>query len=190
MRNVVLITGLMGSGKSTVADILRQRGYEVLNMDKIAKDAIANELNARFCSFFGNDKFPKDVYFNPEYKDERVAFEGTLDNYLSARILHLLTYVNPDNKKPLFIEVPAMNYHRFKNFITKFENQIEYALLVTTTSENRYKRLTDRGMSVTQILERLELQSNDVPAVVHEVENNGTLVDLEERLTSMGYYGA
>lgn len=179
----------MGSGKSAVADILRRRGYEVLNMDKIAKDAIANELNAKLKSFFGASKVPSAVYFNAEYKVEREAFEGLLDNYLSARILHLLVYADPNNKEPLFIEVPALNYHRFKNFTSKFENQISHALLVTTTPENRYKRLTERGMSITQILERLELQSNDVPAIVQEVANNGTLADLEERLTSMGYYG-
>lgn len=44
MKRLNIITGLMGSGKSTVSKILREKGYEVWNLDKISKNAICNEL--------------------------------------------------------------------------------------------------------------------------------------------------
>ena len=39
-RQIYIITGLMGSGKSTVTNFFRLRHYDVVNLDNVAKDII------------------------------------------------------------------------------------------------------------------------------------------------------
>ena len=187
MRQVVLITGLIGAGKSAVSHILELKGHEVIRMDDIAKSAIDNELNAVFNKTFGESLTSKarTLYFNPDYRYFREKFEAMLDEYLAMRIVHLLYYVDPDNKDPLFIEVPAMRYSRFKRFIEKFEKQIQKVILVTVNTEVRYTRLTKRGLTVPQIIERTELQSEDIPVdekLIVRVENDDSLEILAKRV--------
>lgn len=187
MRQVVLITGLIGAGKSAVSHILELKGHEVIRMDDIAKSAIDNELNAVFNKTFGESITSKarDLYFNPDYRYFREKFEAMLDEYLAMRIVHLLYYVDPDNKDPLFIEVPAMRYSRFKRFIEKFEKQIQKVILVTVNTEVRCERLIKRGLTVPKIIERTELQSEDIPVdekLIVRVENDDSLEILAKRV--------
>lgn len=187
MRQVVLITGLIGAGKSAVSHILELKGHEVIRMDDIAKSAIDNELNAVFNKSFGESITSKarDLYFNPDYRYFREKFEAMLDEYLAMRIVHLLYYVDPDNKDPLFIEVPAMRYSRFKRFIEKFEKQIQKVILVTVNTEVRCERLIKRGLTVPKIIERTELQSEDIPVdekLIVRVENDDSLEVLAKRI--------
>ena len=187
MRQVVLITGLIGAGKSAVSHILELKGHEVIRMDDIAKSAIDNELNAVFNKTFGESITSKarDLYFNPDYRYFREKFEAMLDEYLAMRIVHLLYYVDPDNKDPLFIEVPAMRYSRFKRFIEKFEKQIQKVILVTVNTEVRCERLVKRGLTVPKIIERTELQSEDIPVdekLIVRVENDDSLEILAKRV--------
>lgn len=187
MRQVVLITGLIGAGKSAVSHILELKGHEVIRMDDIAKSAIDNELNAVFNKTFGESLTSKarTLYFNPDYRYFREKFEAMLDEYLAMRIVHLLYYVDPDNKDPLFIEVPAMRYSRFKHFIEKFEKQIQKVILVTVNTEVRCERLVKRGLTVPQIIERTELQSEDIPVdekLIVRVENDDSLEILAKRV--------
>ena len=187
MRQVVLITGLIGAGKSSVSHILELKGHEVISMDKLAKSAIDNELNAMFNKTFGESLTSKarSIYFNPDYRYFREKFEAMLDDYLALRIVHLLYFVDPDNKDPLFIEVPAMRYSRFKHFIEKFEKQIQKVILVTVNTEVRCERLVKRGLTVPQIIERTELQSEDIPVdekLIVRVENDDSLEILAKRI--------
>lgn len=187
MRQVVLITGLIGAGKSAVSHILELNGHEVIRMDDIAKSAIDNELNAVFNKTFGESLTSKarSLYFNPDYRYFREKFEVMLDEYLAMRIVHLLYYVDPDNTDPLFIEVPAMRYSRFKHFIEKFEKQIQKVILVNVRTEVRYERLIKRGLTVPQIIERTELQSEDIPVdekLIVRVENDDSLEILAKRV--------
>ena len=187
MRQVVLITGLIGAGKSAVSHILELKGHEVISMDKLAKSAIDNELNAMFNKTFGESLTSKarSIYFNPDYRYFREKFEAMLDDYLALRIVHLLYFVDPDNKDPLFIEVPAMRYSRFKHFIEKFEKQIQKVILVTVNTEVRCERLVKRGLTVPQIIERTELQSEDIPVdekLIVRVENDDSLEILAKRI--------
>lgn len=187
MRQVVLITGLIGAGKSAVSHILELKGHEVIRMDDIAKSAIDNELNAVFNKTFGESITSKarDLYFHPDYRYFREKFEAMLDEYLAMRIVHLLYYVDPDNKDPLFIEVPAMRYSRFKRFIEKFEKQIQKVILVTVNTEVRCERLIKRGLTVPKIIERTELQSEDIPVdekLIVRVENDDSLEILAKRV--------
>ncbi len=192
MRKLIFITGLMGAGKSTVSDILRLRGHEVLNMDNIAKATIANEMYGDFYKAFntGYDREnAKEVYFSPEYKAEREKFETKLDNYLSERILYLLSKHNPECNDPLFVEVPAMRYSRFDNFIDPLDKHVKCAILVSTIPEIRCNRLIkNRNLNCEQIVARTELQSEDIPvAIVHTVYNNGSLSDLTEQIEKLGF---
>ena len=50
-KHAVVITGSIGSGKSTVCELLRDRGFEIIDADSIAHEQLnlcANEVAAEF----------------------------------------------------------------------------------------------------------------------------------------------
>ena len=57
---LVIISGLIGSGKSTISKLLKRKGYHYLNADKIAKDIILGKekvQNKLLKSLGSNDVF-------------------------------------------------------------------------------------------------------------------------------------
>ena len=54
---LVIISGLIGSGKSTISKLLKRKGFHYLNADKIAKDIIlSNEkVQNKLVKSFGSN---------------------------------------------------------------------------------------------------------------------------------------
>lgn len=193
MHDIILITGLICSGKSHVSKILRKHGNWVIDIDQMAKDAIQNEFRLRFLYHF--DKDPTDPiqmaecrYFEECYHDDRKEFEAELDDYLSERISYLANdFYLPSSSisdriiGPLFVEVPAVLPDRFKNFISKFKYKIREVILVKTTDELRNLRAKERNIKDWQLEERLQLQSENIPIDKNKIvviENTGTVDEL------------
>lgn len=198
MREIVLITGLICSGKSMVSEILRNHGYEVIDMDRMAKAAIQNEFRKKFwCAF---DKDPCNLtqmsecrYFEDCYEDERKAFESELDEYLSERINYLtntfsLNTSSRDALSPLCIECPAVLPERFSNFIQKFKWQIRKVILVRVDDDIRMDRAAKRNIKLFDLRTRLEHQSEEIPLdkkLITVIENNGTFAGLVNKVNQL-----
>lgn len=182
----------MGSGKSTVSKILREKGYEVWNLDKISKNAICNELWGTLTKLYGINDFEelRNAYFNPEYDSIREEFEEKLDDYLALRI----SYLMKQRKDAFFIEMPAFKDRRFSKFLIKiFENdlrgrQASFSFdiyLVKTDDTSRLKRLEAKGFNLEQVNARLRLQSEKILWEHKEIDNSGTEEQLREKIDSM-----
>jgi len=192
MKRLNIITGLMGSGKSTVSKILREKGYEVWNLDKISKNAICNELWGTLTKLYGINDFEelRKVYFEPKYDNQRKEFEKQLDEYLALRICYLMK----QRRDVFFIEMPAFEDRRFSNFLIKiFENDLKRRrpsfsfdiYLVKTDDTSRLKRLEAKGFNLDQVNARLRLQSEKILWEHTVIENSGTEEQLREKLDSM-----
>ena len=60
MKKVIAITGVIGSGKSTVADFLRSKGEFVVDCDKISREVadipdVLTEISRKFGDGFVKD---------------------------------------------------------------------------------------------------------------------------------------
>lgn len=192
MKRLNVITGLMGSGKSTVSKILREKGYEVWNLDKISKNAIYNELWGTLTKLYGINDFEelRKAYFDSKYDEVRKEFEAKLDDYLALRI----SYLMKQRKDAFFIEMPAFEDRRFSKFLIKiFENdlrgrQASFSFdiyLVKTDDTSRLKRLEAKGFNLEQVNARLRLQSEKILWEHKIIDNFGTEEQLREKLDSM-----
>lgn len=71
---IIGITGGIGSGKTAVANLFREKGFMVLSSDDIAKELMAsdNNLKSRLMDAFGADVYQDDGTLNREFLAEKV----------------------------------------------------------------------------------------------------------------------
>lgn len=197
MPPIYVITGLMGSGKSTVSNYLQYRNHNVIKMDDYAKDFIRFDNNCviALVHAFGkeaitdvgtiNEEFIKKSYFKPEFNENRLIFEDMLDKYLYHKLQESLE----STAGPVFIEIPAFNRERFENFVESFSPWIQQIIWVSVDEDTRMERLNNRGMDDETIKLRDSLQDGTLPTwdtVSYKLmtfKNNGTEQDLFDQVT-------
>lgn len=197
MPPIYVITGLMGSGKSTVSNFLQYRNHTVIKMDDYAKDFMRFDNNGviALVHAFGkeaitdvgtvNEAFIKKSYFKPEFNNNRLVFEDVLDNLLSKSLQEKLESM----AGPVYIEIPALNRERFENFVECFSPWIQQFIWVSVDENIRMERLKNRGMNEETIKLRDSLQDRTLPnweTVSYRLKtftNNGTEQDLFNQVT-------
>ena len=98
------ITGGIGSGKSTIAEALAQRGYTVYDCDKEAKRIIAEDAQVRkaIIGLLGEESFA-DGQYNTAFVAQRVFENKALLKQLNA-IVHPAVKKDITDKQPDFVE--------------------------------------------------------------------------------------
>ncbi|WP_040397665.1 dephospho-CoA kinase [Anaerococcus senegalensis] len=143
-QNRIVITGTISSGKSSLSDILRKKGYFVIDSDKInAKLLEKDQINYREILSSGafNEAF-EDGIINKRILGE-IIFNDPKKRELINKISHknIISYINKEiensKEKNVFIEIPL--YFQMKE---KFP--CEYVWLVTTNKDVQIKRLMNR----------------------------------------------
>ena len=118
---IIGLTGGIGSGKSTIAQGLRQMGYAVYDTDSEAKRLIVEDENVRtqMVQLFGNE-----VYANGVYQTALVAQRVFTDRSLLAQLNAIVhpavkadilrwaqAYTRPKDANPREATQPAHNAH-------------------------------------------------------------------------------
>lgn len=143
-QNRIVITGTISSGKSSLSDILRKKGYLVIDSDKInAKLLEKNQINYReILSSGAFDEAFEDGIINKKVLGE-IIFNDPKKRELINKISHknIISYINKElensKEKNVFIEIPL--YFQMKE---KFP--CEYVWLVTANKDVQIKRLMNR----------------------------------------------
>lgn len=184
-KSVVVLTGSIGSGKSTVAELLRQGGAFVLSADLLARQIIPEVL-------------PQLI---KEFGAEILTNQGELDRKRLAAI------VFGDPAKRLALEQithPAIQRIAQSEFITQqtttpdrllvydcplfFETSLKdlpflAVVVVSCSEENALRRIIERdGCSREEALLRLRAQlplSDKLRQATYVIDNNGTLEQLQ-----------
>lgn len=177
----IAITGLIGSGKSTVCNYLRDKGYHVFDCDKynsylLEKGNIGYlKVKEAFPEVFDNDILIKTrlsdlIFSNSENKEK-------LENILHPIILDKINEESKDYD-PYFAEVPLL-------FETEFYKHFDYALLIASDNNIALKRLTLRGVNESEAKRRilnqmsLEEKKKRSDGIIY---NNGNLVSLYNQI--------
>ena len=188
---LVGLTGGIGSGKSTVARLLAERGAVVVDADELAREALrpGTRTFEQVWALFG---------------DEVVTADGELDRAAIAAI------VFGDEKKRRALEsithpevfrllAEAVEWHRDSDNVvvfdapliieTGFHEACDVVVVVTASEETRIERLRrDRGMSQAEASVRMASQ---VGAEVREaaadviIDNDGDLPALERQIDQL-----
>ncbi|HOM71526.1 MAG TPA: dephospho-CoA kinase [Armatimonadota bacterium] len=163
MSIVLGITGGIATGKSTVAEMFRELGAEVLSADEIARDVLApgtpaaNEAVRRF----GNGILAPDGSINRRalgeivFKDPQARV--ALNDITHPRIIEILEdRVNRFCEKAkeddvLVVEIPLLVECNLSRLVDK-------VIVVAAEQDTQIHRLTTRGLSAEEARNRISAQ--------------------------------
>ena len=151
---VTIITGPIGSGKSTVLSILSELGYETTDLDKISNQILVSNESYEFLI----KNFPNSIKHGKVVKENiaEIVFSNKeklkkLEEFLHPKIINKLNEIIKKSKGKLFVEVSAPK-KIYKDFNT---------IVIWASKNERVKRLISRGMNKEDIDNRIETQPND-----------------------------
>ena len=167
MKQKIAITGGIGSGKSIVAKILREKGYTVYSCDEIYKEVIISptyiqQVGKEFPSCIEkgeiNRKLLAAIVFNNSQKLNQ------LNQIAHPLIMEKLNaYMDNSNDSIVFAEVPLL-------FECGYEHLFEKILVVQRRKEDRVNAVAARdALSKEDILARMDAQ---FPYDTEEGENH------------------
>lgn len=178
---VIGLTGGIGSGKSTVANIIEEKGYPVYYSDSAAKDIVNTEvqLRQRIVELLGSEAYTDNLY-NRKYVAEKVFSDAELLTALNG-LIHPAVRLDFENWVPRQT-TPFV----FKETALLFELGLEKdcfkSVLVTADDNIRIKRVMDRDnktyREVETIMERQMPEKDKIKRADFVIYNNGTLDEL------------
>jgi len=179
------ITGGIGSGKSTFADLLAAKGYSVIKADFLAKELyVTNEqLKQKIIAEFGKDIYPKGIFDRVAlYKKAFVTEEKIkrLNQLVHPIVIDEIKKLFLQNKKDEIIFVEAALI-----FEAEMETLFDHVVLITADENIRIARTAERdNVPASEIKQRMKYQ------ILDEVKkdqadftffNNCTLQELEQK---------
>ena len=185
---LVGITGGIGSGKSTVARLLADRGAVVVDADELARQALEPGTRAyeRVCGLFGEQVVNEDGTLNRAEiasivfadQEKRRALESITHPEV-FRLLAQTVELYRDSDEVVVFDAPLI-------IETGFHEACDVVVVVSASEERRVERLVEsRGMTPAEASVRMASQvGEDERAKVADVviDNDGDLAALEKRV--------
>ena len=188
---VLGITGPIGSGKSTVSRIFKDKEILVLDADQISRDVTASEGAAvdEIEEAFGPKAISSDRSLNRKYMADVVFKDNRKLDQLSA-IIHKHVFIVMDKvleeQKKLKTKLVVLDVPIPVN--KGFVDHCDQIWAVTCEDHIRLARLLDRGMTKEDALRRIAVQmTNDEYAALgdHVIDNSGTPEELIESVEAL-----
>lgn len=192
MAYFVGLTGGIGSGKSTVSDLLERRGAVVVDADKIvheiqrpgeeAFDEIVAEFGEAVVAGDGtlDRKALADIVFNDEAKLERL--NAITHPRVGARFAECVSELRPTDRV-VVLDIPLLGASK------EGSGRVADRIVVVTAPESiRLDRLEERGMARGDAEARMRAQMSDEERVAladDVIDNSGTLEDLERQVDEL-----
>ena len=180
---IIGLTGMSGAGKSTACNVFRERGFTVVDCDKIAwavagdRDFL-DELQSRFPERLLNDdgSLNRSVTAKAIFTDnsKRRLYNQIIFPYIVYRIMREIRSADGD----VLLDAPTL-------FDAGLEIVCTAIVGVTASAEICAQRITKRdGITPERAAERLSAQYGAEflkARCDHIIENNGSLRDFTER---------
>lgn len=189
MAICVGITGGIASGKSLVANHLRDLGYKIIDSDLIVKDLYQNNkkmlqaIETEFPEVFINHKIQKDLLGKLIFSDEKKRFilNDIVHPIVKEEInkqVELLKYT----EKILFIDIPLL-------FEAKFEDVVDLIVLVYVTKDVQLNRLMERDkikkkFALQKIHAQLSLEDKKKKAD-YIIDNNKSVEETKKNIQEL-----
>jgi dephospho-coA kinase len=155
-----VVTGSIGSGKSTFLKLIKDRGYGVIDADLIAHkqlEIIKNDIVAEFGEqILTNKKIDRkkigEIVFNDDLKLKKL--EAILHPRIRAEIVNQSKILEAI-KKPYFVDIPLF-FERIKNY-----NKFNQIIVVYAPKEILILRVMNRNKLKYEVAKsRVELQTD------------------------------
>lgn len=177
----IAVTGGIGSGKSTVCNILKELGYPVCSCDEIYKKIktepkYLEKLAELFPECVQNGALQAELLSDVVFHDKKkLAALNALSHPIIMLRVH--EFLERQKDKLVFAEVPLL-------FEGGFEKDFDCVWIVTRNKEDRIAAVQQRdGISKEGVSARIQNQINHVEFLnrtgVVQIQNDGTLVQLK-----------
>tara|TARA_B100000902_G_scaffold50613_1_gene57352 strand:+ start:76 stop:633 length:558 start_codon:yes stop_codon:yes gene_type:complete len=153
-KKVYIITGPIGSGKSTAIKHLSTKGFTTVDLDEVSNKILISEQSVKFLkkefpNALVNNVIDRSILANIVFNNKEKLL--ILENYLHPKVLHELQKIIQNTDGDLFVEVSAP-----KNLYNDFD-----CIVIFADAETRIKRLLKRGMHNEDITSRMANQKDD-----------------------------
>lgn len=183
------LTGAMGSGKSTVAKVLREKGFPVLDADQIVHDLLlpGSEAEREILSTFGQSvagtdgKLDRRALGRIVFADDKklAQLEAILHPKVRADVAALRSALELTGNRAAFYDVPLL-------FEKNMEGDFDHVLVVSAREDLRRQRVHTRmGLSDAEFDAREktfvkpEIKERRASAVI---DNNGDAMNLVQEV--------
>jgi dephospho-CoA kinase len=197
MSLVVGLTGGIASGKSTVSNLIKEKGYTIIDADLEARYAVEvgepayNEIVSYFGRevLHGNGEINRqklgEIIFNNEEK--RMKLNSIVHPDVRRRMNEKREKAVENGEKLIILDIPLL-------FESKLTGMVDKVLLVYVDKETQIKRLIERNhYTMEEALSRINSQlplKDKVELSDAVIDNNGTIentkIQLNEILQNWG----
>ena len=192
MKKVVIgLTGGIGTGKSTVSQILKEKNFPVIDLDIISHEVIKfPKVVEKIVENFGKEVLEYNNTGNwiiSREKLGRVIFGNRekrliLNSIMHPEILHIMREKILECKKEnkiIFVEIQLL-------FEVQWEKEFDYILLVSAEKETQIKRILARDKrseeeALSIINSQMSLNEKKTRSD-YVIENDGNIQDLERKI--------
>lgn len=196
-KTVIVITGSIGTGKSTAVNIIKDLGFYVLDSDKIVHEGYNknNELYYNVVNYFGEEILNDDRTIN-RMKLGKIVFNDekclkTLNKIVHVYVIDVLMKgVEESNSNVIFLDIPLI--------LENLKQEKEYGLmfdeiwLVYVSPETQIERLKSRALkenkNIEDVLNIIKKQisiDKKVSMVDEIIDNEGTIEELELKIKEL-----
>lgn len=185
---IIGLTGSIASGKSTIANMLADLNFPIVDADLIARQVVepGSETLNKIAEAFGPDVIKESGEMDRAKVGELIFHDEekrhTLNNIIHPAIrVEMIrqrdVYVN--NGQHVIMDIPLLFENKLQHFVEKI-------LVVTTSEENQLARLMARNnLTIEEANARIASQ---LPLIVKEqgadaiIRNNGTIEESKQQL--------
>ena len=177
------LTGGIGAGKSTVADLFSQKGAVVIRSDELARQVIEPQTPGfqQVIARFGKDFVNSEGYID-RAKLAQIVFQDDaalkdLENIVHPLVRSKTNQIMDQHTSETIIvnEIPLL-------LEKKMESLFDFLVIVISSEKNRLERLAQRGLTTEQATARMAKQVSDderKAAADFLIVNDGNLDQLE-----------
>lgn len=183
---IVGLTGGIASGKSTVSNLLKKYGIEIVDADKVAKEVSEKkESIEKISNIFGKDILDSDGKIIREKLREK-AFKNRellqeLNKIIHPQVMEYFKRKKEENSKDeiLIFDIPLLYEAKMEYLCDKIivvgvdvQKQIRRVVARDGSSENLAKKIISNQMPLDEKIKKADIV----------IMNDGTLDELEEKV--------
>lgn len=183
---IVGLTGGIASGKSTVSNLFRKYGIEIVDADKVAKEVSEKkESIEKISNIFGKDILDSDGKIIREKLREK-AFKNRellqeLNKIIHPQVMEYFKRKKEENSKDeiLIFDIPLLYEAKMEYLCDKIivvgvdvQKQIRRVVARDGSSENLAKKIISNQMPLDEKIKKADIV----------IMNDGTLDELEEKV--------
>lgn len=191
MQKVIGLTGGIGTGKSTVSELLAVHGFKIVDADIAAREAVekGSEGLEQVRQVFGDEAIDENGEMNRKYVGEIVFNDDKMREKLN-QIIHPIVRDLMERQKEAYLKD---SFNVIMDIPLLFENNLQ------DTVDETWLVYASESIQVERLMERNDLTQEEAKARVYSqisidkkrrmadrvIDNRGTLLELKQNLEAL-----